>query len=267
MGWIIKILLGFVAIYGVIAAALFIFQRQFLYFPPDFYLAPEAVGVSEMQAVSIDGITGFWSPPIDDKPVIMFFHGNGSAVYSNHDIFRDLIAGGYGVWSAGYPGYPGSAGQPNQSAIMQAAQAQYGALIARNIKPEDIIFFGTSLGTGIAAQLAQTNPPALLIMEAPFNSMLDMARGHMPMLPVRVLLKDQYRSDTALAGLDVPMIWLHGTADTIIPLAQGQKLYDGYNGPKAAHIISGGQHTNLWGLGGKAIIMSALARMPRTIKG
>jgi len=95
-------------------------------------------------------------------------------------------------------------------------------------------------------------------MDAPFNSVLDMGRKQIPWLPVSLLMKDTFQSDKALAGLDVPLIWIHGTADSIIPIAQGQKLYDGYKGPKSAHIIEGGQHTNLWFLGGREIVLGAL---------
>ena len=63
----------------------------------------------------------------------------------------------------------------------------------------------------------------------------------MPFLPAKLLMKDQYRSDQALKDLDMPLIWLHGTADEVISLKQGQKLYDGYSGPKSAHIIEGRQ--------------------------
>jgi len=106
----------------------------------------------------------------------MVFHGNASSVYSNHDIFRDLINQGYGVWSVTYPGYPGGEGKPTQEKLTLAAQWQYDLLLAKGIKPENIIFYGTSLGSGVAAQLAVTHKPALLIMDAPFNSVLDMGR-------------------------------------------------------------------------------------------
>ena len=128
----------------------------------------------------------------------------------------------------------------------------------KGIEPGRLVYFGTSLGSGVASQLAENHPPALLILDAPFNSILDMGRRQLPFLPVKLLMKDQYRSDEAIKNLNVPMIWTHGTADKVVPLTQGQKLYDGYNGPKSAHIIKGGQHTNLWGLGGKTIVLNAL---------
>ena len=87
-----------------------------------------------------------------------------------------------------------------------------------------------------------------------------MGRKHTPFLPVKLLMKDQYKSDRALTGLDIPLIWTHGTADNVVPISQGQKLFDSYRGPKQAHIIQDGQHTNLWGLGAREIIITALTK-------
>jgi len=242
------ILFAALTLYLVIAAAVFLLQRKLLYFPPNVYLTPSAVGVPDMTEIEIKS---------DD--VVMVFHGNASAIYSNHDIFRDLMEQGYGVWSAGYPGYPGSQGKPSQEGLVIAAEHQYDLLLAQGAKPENIVFYGTSLGSGVAAQLAAKHQPSLLVLDAPFNSILDMGKKQVPWLPVSLLMKDKFQSNKALKGLDVPLIWIHGTADQVIPLSQGQKLYDGYSGPKSAHIIEGGEHTNLWFLGGRDIVLEVLA--------
>lgn len=258
-------LLAALTLYLIAAAAVFALQRKLLYFPPSLYLTPTAVGVPEMTEITFRyddklTFTGWYAPPAEaEGKVVMVFHGNASSVYSNHDIFRDLMNEGYGVWSVGYPGYPGSEGKPSQAGLTLAAERQYELILERGIKPENIIFYGTSLGSGVAAQLAVRHKPTLLIMDAPFNSVLDMGKKQVPWLPVSLLMKDKFQSDKALANLDVPLIWIHGTADNVIPLAQGQKLYDGYNGPKTAHIIQNGQHTNLWFLGGREIVLNALA--------
>ena len=265
MKWLKLILLTALTLYLIIAAAVFMLQRKLLYFPPSLYLTPTAIGVPQMTEVEVptgDEVwaTAWYAPPSDPaRRVVMVFHGNGSAVYSNHDIFRDLMNQGYGVWSVGYPGYPGGTGKPSQEGLVIAAEHQYDLLLAQNVKPEDIVFYGTSLGSGVAAQLASKHKPALLVMDAPFNSVLDMGKTQVPWLPVSFLMKDKFQSDKALAGLDVPLIWIHGTADHVIPISQGQKLYDGYGGPKSGHVIDGGQHTNLWFLGGRDIVLGALA--------
>jgi len=267
MKWLKRIVLAALGLYLVLIAAIYAVQRKLLYFPPQIYLTPQTVGLEGFEEVILksetgDSLMGFWSPPAGDThKVVMFFHGNGSAVYSNHDIYSDLAASGIGVLGVGYAGYPGSEGQPSQPGIESAAVAHYDFLIGQGIQRERLVYFGTSLGSGVASQLAEKYPPSRLILDAPFNSILDMGRQQMPFLPVKLLMKDQYRSDEALKGLDVPMIWMHGTADKVVPISQGQKLYDGYSGPKQAHVIEGGRHTNLWGLGGREIVLKALSEL------
>ncbi len=265
MKWVKRLLVSALIIYLAIAAIVFALQRKMLYFPPDIYLAPEAVQLGEFEEIQIQSVSGdallaWWSPPAGEAgKVILFFHGNASAIYTNHDIFKDLIGAGHGVMSIGYVGYPGAGGKPTQKAISAGVERQYDYLVNDiGISPQRLVYYGTSLGSGIAAQLAAKHLPALLIMEAPFNSVLDIGQRQMPFLPAKLLMKDQYRSDQALKDLHVPLIWMHGTADEVIPMAQGQKLYDGYTGPKSAHIFPGGQHKNLWGLGGREIVLEAL---------
>jgi len=189
----------------------------------------------------------------------MVFHGNASAIYSNLHIFRDLQAEGYGVWSVGYPGYPGNAGTVTQPQIVEAAHDQYETLTKSGIT--DIIFYGTSLGSGVASQLAVSANPKLLILDAPFNSMTDMAQKAIPLLPAKLLLKDKWDSNRALNSLDTPLIWIHGEQDNIIHVSQGQKLFDSYTGPKAAHIIPNADHLNTWLNGGRGIVLTALNKI------
>lgn len=264
MKWLKRMVLAAFGLYLAILLTFYFYQRDLLYFPPEIYLTPEAVKLSGFEEVELAGNKGakllaFWSPPSNDTDkVVMFFHGNGSAVYSNHDIYRDLVAMGLGVLGVGYPGYPGSEGKTSQAAVESATIKQRDFILRQGISDDRLVYFGTSLGSGVASQLAEHHPPSLLILDAPFNSIADMTRRLVPFLPINLLMRDQYRSHEALEGLQVPVIWIHGTNDSVVPLSQGQKLFDGYDGPKEAHIIDGGQHTNLWFLGGREIVLGAL---------
>ncbi|MFK7793187.1 MAG: alpha/beta hydrolase [Devosiaceae bacterium] len=248
-------------LYIAFTVFIYVAQRSLLYFPPDIYLTPEAVNVPMTEIKNETGeIISWWAPPSsEDGKTVMVFHGNGSAIYSNHDIFRDLINTGHGVLSVGYPGYPGQGGETTKPNIVNSATAQYEWVRAQGIEAEDIAFYGTSLGSGVAAQLSIKNEPAILFVDAPFNSTLDMAQMRLPMLPVSKLMKDKFQSHIALKDKNIPLIWTHGTRDRVVPLSQGQKLFDDYSGPKTAHIIEGGDHINLWGLGGRKIVLDALS--------
>ena len=255
-------------VYLVGMGAAFMFQRRLMYFPPWTYRAPQevlAVGAPAFEEIDVqtdDGtLRGWWHAPESDKPVVMFFHGNGSAVYSNHDIYADLAAEGYGVLGVGYPGYPGGEGRPTEAGLVAAAVAHHDFLVAQGVNPDRIVFYGTSMGAGVAAQLARDRPPELLIMEAPFTSALEMGQRQVRIFPVEVLMHDHYRSDLALQEVQVPLLWVHGTADRIIPMRYGQALFDGYDGPKQHHIIPDGRHTGLWDQGVRQIVLDALATL------
>ena len=140
------------------------------------------------------------------------------------------------------------------------AVAHYDYLVTQGIKGDNIVFYGSSLGAGVAAQLAARRTTGGLILEAPFNSMLDMVRLRMPFAAYPFLIKDKYLSYEALDGQDIPMLWIHGTRDAVIPMSEGQKLFDGYVGPKDKLIIPGGQHHDLWFLGGREAIFEFLVR-------
>lgn len=256
MNWIRRLAIFGLLLYLGVTALAFFAQRKALYFPPDYYHQPPAQ-MSEIRTSS--GGLGWYSPAKNNLPTIMVFHGNASSIDSNLHIFRDLQAAGYGVWSVGYPGYPGTEGRPTQANLVAAAIDQYKHLTSMGA--ETIIFYGTSLGSGVAAQLAAYHSPALIILDAPFNSVLDMARRQVPALPTKLLLKDQWRSDVALQNINAPLLWIHGTEDNVIPIEQGQKLYEGYNGPKTAHIIPGANHINTWVNGGRNAVFIALNKL------
>ncbi|MFK7893229.1 MAG: alpha/beta hydrolase [Granulosicoccus sp.] len=267
MNTLIKFFSLIVVCYAGFLAVLYGYQRQLLYFPPADYYSPQQLneeGIEEILLTTSDGtrLTAWWSPPeIDGQPVVMFFHGNASAVYGYRVVYEAIREAGFGVWAVSYPGYPGAGGKPGQEAMVNASIAQYDYLSGQNIGADQIAFYGTSLGAGVAIQLTKHRKPALLIAEAPFNSALDMAQRSFPIVPVSWLLKDQYRSDVAMQTYDGPLLWLHGTDDSVIPIEQGQTLYDSYSGEKRSLILQGGGHNNVWESGGAEVILQELLEM------
>lgn len=259
----ITIICVLAALYLLALAALYTFQRGVLYIPPQVYLTPAGVNLDGAVEVAIsdnpNNLLGWWMPPASaQSPVVIFFHGNGSAVYSGHEIYRALHGQGFGVFALAYPGYPGRDETTTQDSLTAAAQGGYDFVAAQGISPNKIVFYGTSLGAGIAAQLSTSRRPALMIMEAPFTSAAAMAQLSFPMFPSAFLIKDKFRSDAALAKADFPLLWIHGTQDNVIPFEMGKRLFEGYDGPKTSHIINGGGHNDVWFRGGQDIVIKAI---------
>lgn len=254
------------ALYTIALLTLYVGQRAVLYIPPAIYLTPMGVELDAASEIALSSpsndILGWWiEPESQAAPVVMFFHGNGSAVFSASELYRAFAQQGYGVFALAYPGYPGRSGKPTQDSLTQAAVDAYDFISDQGVHADRIVFYGTSLGAGVAAQLSRERKPALIIMEAPFTSAADMAQLRFPIFPAGILTKDKFRSDEALNGANIPMLWIHGTNDRIIPFEMGQRLFDNYDGPKTAYKIEGGGHNNLWYKDGDDVILEALAKL------
>ena len=168
-------------------------------------------------------LVAWYAPAQGDKPTILFFHGNAGEITGRSERFAYYQRAGYGVMFLSYRGYGESTGGPSETGLNHDADAAYDWLIKRNISAAKIILVGESLGTGVAVQLAARKPVAAMALEAPFTSTADVARLSYWWLPVGLLMKDQFRSIDYLKDIHVPLLFMHGTDDRLIPLQMGRE--------------------------------------------
>ena len=251
-GW--KAVLIFLATgYVAIVALMYVAQRGLMYFPETFRVPPAEAGFPEAEEVVLktkDGeqIIVWHVPPREGRPVVLYFHGNGGALRYRVDRFKALSTLGDGLVALSYRGYGGSTGRPSEDGLIEDAKAAYDFATGRY--PADrIVLWGESLGTGVAIAIAAERPVARLVLEAPFLSAVDVAAGAYPFVPVRWLMKDQFRSDRRIANVSVPVLVLHGERDNVVPIASGERLFSLIKGPKRFLRIPGGSHENLGGFG------------------
>jgi len=86
------------------------------------------------------------------------------------------------------------------------AAAAYAFAIAL-YAPERMVLWGESLGSAPAVALAAEKPVGNLVLEAPFTSVADVGARHYRFVPVRLFMRDKFRSDCALARLWGPCRW------------------------------------------------------------
>ena len=171
--------------------------------------------------------------------MILYFHGNGGALRHRGDRFRGLTADGTGLVALSYRGYSGSTGRPTEAGLMEDAEAAY-AFAAARYPPERIALWGESLGSGVAVALAAEKPVGWVVLEAGFSSAADVGAGVYWFVPVRLLMKDQFRSDLRIGKVTAPVLVLHGDRDNIVPIALGERLYALINAPKRFVRFPGG---------------------------
>ena len=105
--------------------------------------------------------------------------------------------------------------------------------------------WGKSLGSGVAVALASKHPVGRLILEAPFTSAAEVAQLSYPLIPVSLLMKDQFRSDARIGAITVPTLVLHGELDRVVPIAFGERLYSAIRAPKRFVRFADREHEGL----------------------
>lgn len=245
---------GFVAavlIYLSVTALMVVFQRQLQYFPTQRAPSPQAMGlrgVSIVPLTAADGTRiGLWyAAPAPGRPTILYFQGNAGEIADRADRFAFYQSQGLGVAFLSYRGYGASDGAPSEAGLIADASAGYDWLIAQGTRPQHIVLVGESLGTGVAVQLAAAHEVSAVVLEAPYRAAVDVAAGLYWWLPVRVLMRDQFRSIDHIGAVTAPLLILHGEADAVIPFAQGQRLFAAAPGQKAFVALPGVGHEALF---------------------
>ena len=233
--------------YGGVLGLMYVFQRALMYFPDPTRTPPAAAGLPQAQEVTLtsgDGekLIAWYVPPKGTKPLIIYFHGNAGALDLRAGRFKWVIEDGTGLLALSYRGYGGSTGKPTEDGLINDARAAYAFAADRYPR---IALWGESLGTGVAVALAAEKPVTRMVLDAPYTSALDLARANHWYLPVRLLMKDQFRSDQRIARVKAPVLIMHGEVDQIIPIAYGERLFAMIPGPKQFVRFPGGYHVDL----------------------
>jgi fermentation-respiration switch protein FrsA (DUF1100 family) len=235
--------------YGGLLLLVYLGQRALQYFPERERTPPAAAGLPEAEEVVLDSSGGerviVWHiPPRGEKPVVLYFHGNGGSLRGRVDRFRALAADGTGLIALSYRGYGGSSGRPTEKGLIDDALAAY-AFAAARYPASRLALWGESLGTGVAVALAAQKPVGRIVLESPFTSIADIAAQIYWFFPVRLLIKDSFRSDLLIGTVTAPFLILHGDKDSIVPITLGDQLYKLITAPKRFVRFPGAGHNEL----------------------
>lgn len=131
---------------------------------------------------------------------------------------------------AEYRGYMSLSGTPTYSTTKLDALAAYDYLgSVFGVDRTRIAYFGHSLGSAVAAELAEVRRPRALLLQSPFSSAHAMAR-FIVTFPITVAWKaiSRIHFDTVqlVSRLDIPVSVSHGKHDRIVPLRMGLEVYD-----------------------------------------
>ena len=196
-------------------------------------------------------IHAFWLPAQGATRALLFLHGNAGNASHRLPNAAELVALGTSVLLLDYRGYGLSDGTPSEAGVYLDARAGLAHLMTEGgFAPNRIFVFGRSLGGAVAVDLVQDRDIAGLILESTFTSAADMARSLLP--PVAPLLRGRFDSESKMARLRAPLLFIHGDRDEIVPYRLGEKLFEAAPEPKAFETIVGAGHNDTTLVGGRS---------------
>jgi len=207
-------------------------QERILFQPPPLLEAAPESGRASYDAVDGQRLTGFIiGDPKNAPGVLLCFHGNADlAVWQLNWARAVERRTRYAVFLAEYRGYMSLKGKPTYTSTKLDARAAYDHLrIEFGVDRSHMVYFGHSLGSGVAAELAEIHPPAALLLQAPFSSARAMAR--LIVWPAVVLIwkaisRVHFDTKQIVSELDVPVSVVHGRRDRIVPVRMGIEVYE-----------------------------------------
>lgn len=235
--------------YALMVLAARLLHRRVLYQPPDdSTTAALPEGATLLTAKAADGVPV--NALVFDNPkatrTIVHFHGNAETAEANAFLARELNKRGFATVLVEYRGYGRSKGtSPTEEGLYLDAAAVLDALGARGLKPADIVLWGQSLGTGVAAEMANRARGDRLVLVAPFTSTVDMASRVIPFMPVSMVMIDRFDTLAKAPSIAAPALVVHGDIDDVIPFEQGEKVSKAL--PHATFLkVPEGRHDNLY---------------------
>ncbi|MDW3646904.1 MAG: alpha/beta fold hydrolase [Bacteroidia bacterium] len=250
MKGLVGVLVFILFLYLAICAIMYVFQERLLFFPEKlaknydfhgtYYSDFEELFIPVEEGISINGLL-FKSP--EDKGLVFFLHGNAGALNSwgtGADLYLDQ---GYDVFYLDYRGYGKSEGEiKSEKQFVEDAQKAYD-LMKERYAEDQIILSGTSIGSGIATQLAARNHPKYLVLTSPYQGLQELIQEKYPFIP-SFLIKYKLQSHSYLSQINCPISIFHGKQDKLIPSRHGEKLA-ALDKKVELHIIDGYGHNDL----------------------
>lgn len=246
-------------------------ERYFLSLPPlvglnDFGATPSTSSSNSFtysqanvpgETTATQRLEMWWLPHPDiNAPTLLYYHGTFRNLPQNLRKINALREAGFSVLAVEYRGWGRSTViTPSEESILQDADVAFAELQRREPRAGQRVLYGHSMGSGVAVDVASRHQTPVeyggLILESAITSFADVAHeaGFFAGLLSRFSTQ-RFASIEKIASVQAPVLMMHGTLDTTVPIVLGQKLFAAANAPKQWLAVVGGAHSNLAQVGG-----------------
>ncbi len=256
---IIKISVLLVILSYLIFCSLVYFVPQIFFYNPSFSSSRLDIAIrnnfpaQRVEYLSDDAIRlyAWYIPAKANKKTIIFMHGNSYNIEKFYHKLAPFVDAGYGVMLPEYRGFGGINGTITQSNLEKDAKAAINWLNNQGLSNSQMVLYGMSLGAHMAVStaydLGQESNFAGLVLEVPFDSLLEVVKERIWFpLPLDLIIKDKYDNIEKISQLRIPLLIMGASDDKVVPVNRAKQLYLVANSPKSIKIYQGAEHSDLY---------------------
>jgi fermentation-respiration switch protein FrsA (DUF1100 family) len=223
------------------------FIDRLVFVPPPPTYGEELDGLVRLTTRDGDGLAALFVPAPQSTVAVLFAHGNAEDLGQMGGFLSAYANLGVSVLAVDYPGYGLSAGEPSEPGAYAAARTGLDFLLRSGYPPEQVVLHGRSLGGAVAAHLAVGRRVAGLILESTFTSAFRV------MLPFDGLPGDRFDTLAKIAGVEAPVLVIHGTRDEVVSSSHSRRLLDAMPpARRQAWFVDSAGHNDLLAVAGEA---------------
>jgi abhydrolase domain-containing protein 17 len=236
----VVLLVAVLAYVGLAAFGYFLSDRLIFQPPPPTYRAGQ-LPLTMIPGTDGVSLAALYLPNPAAQLTILYAHGNAEDLGVVAPMLEELRRHGFAVLGFDYRGYGASSGGPTTTsgAVRDMESVYQYAVHTLGVQPPRLVLYGRSVGGGPATDLAARLPSAGLVLESTFTSAF-VVMTRVPLLPF-----DRFPNLRHVRSVPAPVLVIHGTADEVIPVSHGRRLYEAANAPKRALWVDGAHHNDL----------------------
>ena len=228
----------------------FYFFQHFFFFRPEIlpksfqYNYPFPFEEIDFQMEDGGRINAIYFQVPNSQGIIYYLKGNSRSIKGWGKFAKDFLSNGYDFIMFDYRGFGKSSGKRNEQILYSDAQYVF-KWINERYESHQILIYGRSLGSGIAARIASWNKVKALVLDSPYYSFYHNIRRWGFILPIRFLLRYNIRTDRYISQINCPIYIIHGNRDRLFPISQSKDLVKLSGGKIQLLEIEGAGHNNL----------------------
>lgn len=254
------IVFSLAALWTVLLVLVWAFQERVVFQPPRVEAGSREPHAHRVSYAAGDGtrLFGFVVGDVERAPaVLLVFHGNADLarwqIPWGEEVARRT---GAAVVLAEYRGYDGLAGVPTYEGCRSDARGALRYLLdSLHVAPERLSYFGHSLGSAVAADLARDHPARALILQSPFTSAREMA-ARFPFPGVAwfwpLVARVHFDTRAIVRELQSPVWVAHGDRDVIVPPRMGRSVFETARRHGELLVVAGAGHNDVAAVGAAA---------------